>query len=136
MIVVDTGALFAAMERAEPDHEACAALFRDPPDELIVPLSVIVESCLLYERRRGPRAESRFLHAIADSTMTVVPLSAPDLRRMADLISRYGDLRLGAVDASIVTVAERLGASSILTLDRRHFSVVRPAHTAAFTLLP
>ena len=136
MIVVDTGALFAATERAEPDHEACAAVFRRPPGELVVPLSVIVESCLLYERRRGPRAEGRFLQAMADSNMTVVPLTASDLRRMADLIFTYDDLRLGAVDASIVTVAERLGASSILTLDRRHFNVVRPAHTPAFTLLP
>jgi predicted nucleic acid-binding protein len=40
------------------------------------------------------------------------------------------------VDASVVTTAERLGVQEIATVDRRHFSVVRPSHVAAFTLLP
>ncbi len=43
---------------------------------------------------------------------------------------------LGATDASVVAIAERLGIDTIATLDRRHFTVVRPAHIEAFTLLP
>lgn len=43
---------------------------------------------------------------------------------------------LGAVDASVVAVAEWLGLAEIATVDRRHFSVVRPRHLDAFTLLP
>jgi predicted nucleic acid-binding protein len=43
---------------------------------------------------------------------------------------------LGTVDASVVAAAERLGLADIATVDRRHFSVVRPSHVAAFTLLP
>ncbi|MFZ0216714.1 MAG: VapC toxin family PIN domain ribonuclease, partial [Candidatus Dormiibacterota bacterium] len=50
--------------------------------------------------------------------------------------ARYRDLPLGTVDASVVTTAERLGVKEIATVDRRHFAVVRPAHTDAFTLLP
>jgi hypothetical protein len=33
-------------------------------------------------------------------------------------------------------LAERLGADQVATVDRRHFSVVRPAHVDALTLLP
>ncbi len=39
-------------------------------------------------------------------------------------------------DASIVAIAERLGIRRIATFDRRHFTVVRPAHVETFTLLP
>jgi hypothetical protein len=39
-------------------------------------------------------------------------------------------------DASVVATAERLGEPNVATLDRRHFTVVRPAHVEAFTLLP
>jgi hypothetical protein len=46
------------------------------------------------------------------------------------------DLPLGTTDASVVAVAERLGVSEIATLDRRHFTVVRPRHVKAFTVLP
>ena len=55
---------------------------------------------------------------------------------MAELVGTYADLPLGAVDASVVAVAERLGATTLATLDRRHFTVVRPRHTTAFALLP
>jgi len=43
---------------------------------------------------------------------------------------------LGVVDASIVAVAERLVVTTVATLGRRHFSVMRPAHCHAFELLP
>jgi hypothetical protein len=35
-----------------------------------------------------------------------------------------------------ITTAERLDATEVATLDRRHFSVVRPRHEVAFQLLP
>jgi predicted nucleic acid-binding protein len=43
---------------------------------------------------------------------------------------------LGATDASVIALAERLGIGTIATLDRRHFTVVRPRHVGAFTPLP
>lgn len=64
----------------------------------------------------------------------------PDLRcdwmRIAELVARYRDLPLGTIDASVVATAERLGITEIATVDRRHFSVVRPKHVDAFTLIP
>lgn len=59
-----------------------------------------------------------------------------DVDRMAELAERCADLGLGGTDASVVAIAERLGIDKIATLDRRHFSVVRPRHVEAFTLLP
>ncbi|OKJ20958.1 hypothetical protein AMK21_13610 [Streptomyces sp. CB00316] len=50
----------------------------------------------------------------------------------ADLPERHDD----AVDASVSTVAERYGAERVATLDHRHFTVVRPGHVPALTLLP
>jgi uncharacterized protein len=55
---------------------------------------------------------------------------------MADLVRTYADFPLGAADASVVAVAERLKANRIATLDHRHFQAVRPAHCPAFELLP
>jgi hypothetical protein len=37
---------------------------------------------------------------------------------------------------SVVAIAERLDVREIATIDRRPFSVVRPRHVDAFTLLP
>jgi predicted nucleic acid-binding protein len=51
-------------------------------------------------------------------------------------VRRYADFPLGFVDAVVVATAERLGLSEVATIDRRHFTAVRPAHVEAFTLLP
>jgi predicted nucleic acid-binding protein len=56
--------------------------------------------------------------------------------RCRELQTHYADLALGIVDASVMALTERLGEDKLATLDRRHFSVVRPAHTKALLLLP
>lgn len=55
---------------------------------------------------------------------------------MTELVAQDADLPLGTTDASVVAIAERLVVTEIATLGRRHFSVVRPRHVSAFTLLP
>jgi predicted nucleic acid-binding protein len=37
VIVIDTGPLYAAADTSDAHHSACAALFADPPGDLIVP---------------------------------------------------------------------------------------------------
>ena len=57
---------------------------------------------------------------------------------MEQLVRTYTDLGRtgpGATDASVIAVAERLEIPEIATIDRRHFSAVRPRGITAFTLL-
>jgi uncharacterized protein len=90
----------------------------------------------MAESRLGPEIEARFLDSLVAGEFELEPVTLADLRRMAGLVRTYADFPLGAADASAVAVAERLGATRIATLDHRHFRVVRPAHCAAFELLP
>lgn len=96
----------------------------------------MAEAGWLIDRQLGPSAEARFYASIADGDLAVETLTPADWRRVSDLVRDYADLRLGGVDASLVAVAERVGASDIATLVRRHFAVVRPRHVAAFSVLP
>jgi predicted nucleic acid-binding protein len=74
--------------------------------------------------------------SLAAGELDLVPTVPSDLARMAELVTVYADLPLGAVDASVVAIAERLGIREIATLDRRHFSVVRPRHAEVFSIVP
>lgn len=103
---------------------------------MIVPTLVVTEVVYLLGTRLGAEPEVRFLGDLADGAFVVEPVTAGDRLRIAELVARYRDLPLGTVDASVVTAAERLGVSEIATVDRRHFTVVRPRHTEGFTLLP
>jgi hypothetical protein len=86
--------------------------------------------------RLGPEPEVRLLGDLAAGAFATVPVEDADWLRIAELVSRYRDLPLGTVDASIVAAAERLGITTLATLDRRHFGVVRPEHVPAFELVP
>ena len=68
--------------------------------------------------------------------MLVANLELEDYARAIELVEKYADLPLDLVDASVVAIAERLEQDTIATLDRRHFSVIRPLHIDAFTLVP
>jgi predicted nucleic acid-binding protein len=73
---------------------------------------------------------------LAAGNFSLEPVQPSDLIRIAELVAQYHDLPLGTVDASVVATAERLRIAEIATVDRRHFSVVRPAHIDVFRLLP
>lgn len=73
---------------------------------------------------------------VAEGGFEPVDLTAADYARMAELVKQYDDLRLGTTDASVIALAERLGVTEVATLDRRHFTAVRPKHVDALTLLP
>lgn len=102
----------------------------------MVPTLVITEVVYLIGSRLGSDAEVRFLGDLASGDFDIAPVEPADWLRIAELVHRYRDLPLGTVDASVVTVAERLGVERVATIDRRHFSVVRPDHVTALSLLP
>jgi uncharacterized protein len=106
------------------------------PGPLIVPTLVITEVTYLLGTRLGVEPEVRFLGDLAAGAFAIEPVLAADWLRIAELVAGYRDLPLGTVDASVVAAAERLGLTELATVDRRHFGVVRPIHTDAFTLLP
>jgi len=97
---------------------------------------VIAEVCYLLAREVGTRAEASFLRSFSTGFLTPLDLEPADLERAAELVETYADLPLGGTDACLVALAERLDLAEVATLDRRHFSVVRPRHVDAFLIVP
>lgn len=136
MILADTGAIYALADRRDAWHERMRRFWEENPEPWLVPSSVVTEAAFLYGRRLGPEAEADFVASLAAGDFAVETLESADHARAADLIRAYGDLPLGFVDASIVAVAERLDVGTLVTTDRRHFALVRPAHVPRLRLVP
>ena len=136
MLLCDTGVLLAAGNIKDQAHAACLRLLRQAEGPLLVPSPVLGEIGYLLQSRVGPQAEVAFLRSFGDDGFHVAELDNQDFQRMAELVETYLDLPLGIVDAAVIALAERLQLTELATLDRRHFAVVRPSHTDAFTLLP
>ena len=134
LAVVDAGPLFAAADADDLDHaEAVAALSRQDL-RLVVPALVVAEATYFVATRLGATAEATFLRGVG--ALDVEGPAPEDLARMAELVEEYANFPLGGTDASVVALAERLDASIVVTLDRRHFAAVRPRHCDAFELVP
>ncbi|MFT4187387.1 MAG: PIN domain-containing protein [Aeromicrobium sp.] len=139
MILCDSGPIFAAADRKSADHRRCVDLFtglRLARRTLLLPPTVVAEVGYLLESRIGVFAEVAFLRAVSARDFQLVDLVSEDFDRIADLVEQYADLPLGTTDASVIALAERLDITGVATLDRRHFSVVRPRHVDALKLVP
>jgi predicted nucleic acid-binding protein len=136
MILVDTGPLVAAANRKDAHHTASIAALPAARPPRLVPGLVIAELSYLLARDATAAVEAEFLRSFATGFLTLADLTVPDLDRSAELVEQYADLPLGATDACLVALAERLGIVELATLDRRHFSVVRPRHVTGLELTP
>jgi predicted nucleic acid-binding protein len=134
-LLLDTGPIVAALDEDDPEHDRCLALLEGGDDRL-VPSPILAEVDYWLSKLGGLRAWADFTADISGGAYRLIHPSEADLIRAAELELIYADLRLGFVDASIIALAERLNETRIATLDRRHFSVVRPRHCPHFTLLP
>lgn len=136
VLIVDTGPLVAVADKADPDHANCLALLEAHPGRLVTTAIVVTEAGWLIRRELDAAAEAVFYESIAAGQIHVEELTSDDWARIGELITAYADLGIDAADASIIAIAERLGQTTIATLDHRDFRVVRPAHCDAFDLIP
>ena len=133
-LLVDTGVLYALADRRDAWHRRVVDYLRAHRGALLAPVTVLPEVTYLLRERIGPAAELAFVMSLAHGEIAIEDLTQRDVPRTLELMSAYESL--GFVDATVVTMAERLKLKTIATTDRRHFTAVRPAHAESFTLVP
>jgi len=135
-LILDTGPLYASLDRSDADHQACRRLIEAATEPLLVPAPVLVEVDYWIHTRLHPGVLVALLDDIADGAYLVESLLPQDYRRVRELCDRYADADIGFVDAAVLATVERLNETKLATLDRRHFGLLRPRHVDALRLLP
>jgi predicted nucleic acid-binding protein len=135
-LVLDTGPILALLDADDPDHGRCREMVESIGEDLVIPTPVLVEVDYWVLKLLGQAAWATFVEDIARRAYRLHHPDESDLQRAAELERAYASLDLGLVDASVIVACERLRESKVATLDRRDFSVVRPRHCDALTLLP
>jgi predicted nucleic acid-binding protein len=135
-VLADTGPLYALADQDDEWHEAVRAFLEEFSPRLIVPITVVPEVTYLLSKFLGSAAEIQFVESVNRGELALEAVNRTDLARSLELMRRYADAEIGFVDSSIVAVAERLRLSDVLTVDRKHFGMVRPKHCRAFSLHP
>ena len=125
MIVADTGAVLALLDRTDRHHAILRAVFEDAPGSWILPWAILPEVDFLAATRLGSRVQDAFFKDLAEGRYQVELVSHDDLVAAQRLHTKHRALALGVVDACVMAVAERMHAEAIATLDLRHFAPVK-----------
>jgi predicted nucleic acid-binding protein len=124
VIVADTSAVVALVDRDDRWHEPIRALFDADPGAWVIPWAALAEIDYLLGSHVGKSAQDAFLLDLAEGAFVVEWGGAEDLGRAHAVDRKHRALRLGLVDGVVIAVAERLRAKAIATLDLRHFGAV------------
>jgi predicted nucleic acid-binding protein len=135
-LILDTGPLYASLDRSDADHSACRSLIESTGEPLVIPSPVLVEVDYWIHQRLQPGALVALLGDIEDGAYAVENLVRADYRRVREVCDRYADADVGFVDAAVLAVVERLDEPKLASLDHRHFGTLRPRHCDALALLP
>lgn len=134
-MIVDTSGLLAFFNRKEPSHHEVVAVIEETQDLVVSPY-VAAEVDYLVATRHGVDAELEVLDELSGGAWILADFQGGDIREARAVVAKYRDQDIGLADASLVVLADRFRTRKILTLDHRHFNVVRPTGGGRFTLLP
>ncbi len=135
-IILDTGPLYASLDRSDADHTACRRLIEDANEPIVIPAPVLVEVDYWINVRLHPGVMVALLDDTIEGAYHIEDVQLQDYRRIRELCDRYGDWDIGFVDASVLAIVERLNETKLATLDHRHFRALRPRHVDALMLIP
>lgn len=136
-LILDSSGLLSAIDTNQHFHQAAREALECAVGPLIISSFVLAELDYMVLTRYGPSEELALLGEVSRETYRLESFSAEDVSKAMEVMGRYagfGDV--GLADASNVVLAERYGTRDILTLDERHFRVLRGPGNLPFRLLP
>jgi predicted nucleic acid-binding protein len=137
LIVLDTSGLYAAVYPGEPGAAQVRAVLEADDGPLVLSPFVLCEiDYLIASRARRPNLSIELLQDVNRGAYELAHFGFEQINAALGVLRRYADLRVGLTDASLVVLAEQYETNRVLTLDERHFRVLRTAGGDAFTLLP
>lgn len=136
MLVCDTSGLIAFFDASESSHARVAAAIDQSSGPFVVSPYVVAELDYLLMSRRGSRQARAALTELATDAWVLESFDSSDLSQAIAVMERFADQEIGVTDASIAVLADRVGTDRILTLDRRHFDVLRTTDGRPFTIIP
>lgn len=135
-LICDTSGLIAYFDGSDAHHAAVTAAIQADRGPFVVSPYVIAELDFLLSTRRGVSAELAALAELCTGAWDLPALDSSDLCAAAQIIETYQDQEIGVADASLVVLASRYRTDRLLTLDHRHFRVIRTATGKPHSLLP
>jgi predicted nucleic acid-binding protein len=132
---VDASAWYAAVDSGDASHAAIASVLREA-GPLLTSDHVLVETWFLLNRRVGRGEAEAFLSRCINDALPIEIVGKADIEKALEIGRRFSGHQFSLVDRTSFAVMERLGISTVVSLDD-DFAIYRfgPRRQRAFTLL-
>jgi predicted nucleic acid-binding protein len=136
MMLCDTSGLLAAFNDQEPYHSAAIQAMEADAGPFFLSPFVLAELDYLISKQVGRKAAALFRKEVVNGSYALESFDTDDLKQANSIIESYPDASISLADASVVVLARRHDSNRVLTLDQRHFRLLRPQPGETFILLP
>lgn len=133
-VVMDTGPWVALIDKSEERHGECVEWLRDFKGDIFSSEAVLTE--VLYLLNFSSKACSAAIDFVLSGAIHLVPLSLESLKRAKRLMEKYRDIPMDYADATLVTIAEDLSLTEVVTFDVKDFCIYRLSSKQPFIILP
>jgi uncharacterized protein len=133
-LLADTSGIIALLDRDDQFHAAAVAAIRGR--NILIPSTILPEVDYLISKYLGEPVARAFLNDLTAGHYLYLQVELQDIEQALQIMAHYQGVPLGLVDSSIIALAERHQIRRILTLDRRHFSLIKPQRLEYLELFP
>ena len=132
--LIDSGAIVAMLDKADPWHQLCREAFRQLHLPLLTSEAVLTEVFhFVGETQSKMETAWKFVRSGA---LVLGKIDHEELPQIHALMSRYWDRPMDFADATLVHLAKRESISAILTIDHADFTTYRIEGKRQFKVLP
>ena len=133
-VIMDTGPWVALIDWSEERHDECIEWLKDFKGNILSSEAVLTE--VLYLLNFSSRAQSAAIDFVLKEAIILVPSSLESLKRAKRLMEKYKDIPMDYADATLVSIAEDLSVTHVVTFDVKDFGIYRLPLKQPFVILP
>lgn len=138
MILVDTGVLYALIDKNDTNHQGAKKFYEEIAgrDILSLSLPILTEAWLLIDARLGNYFANKLWQSVKEGVFEILELDKNDISKALEIEKRYQKSSFGFVDSTCFALCEKHKIRKVFTYDKKHFSLYRAGFTESLELLP
>lgn len=138
MILMDTGALYALIDRNDRNHTSAKKYYGGiaRQDILAVSLPILTEAWLLIDARIGSFFANKLLESSTKGVFEILEIDRNILNIALEIDRKYKQAGFGFVDCTCFALCEKFKMKKVFTYDRKHFGIFSPTFTRSLELVP
>ena len=135
MTLCDTGPLIALLGQGDPNTARCVPVLNTLRPPLVTTQACFAEAMYLIGKRAGFVGQLQLWRMVQTSVLTLAETGPDAMRRAEEFMRTYSDLPCDYADATLLALAEEIGATTVFTLDK-HFYAYRLAGAKFLIVVP